>query len=128
VAALHDPPRVEVTGAIDDVPVELGRLAVFAAPLESGRGLASKLLEALAAARPLVLSSWAAGSLSGEAGRTYLVADGPAATADALAGLLADPARRETLGRAGREWVVRHHVWEALLARLQRLAREAAHA
>ena len=128
VAALHDPPRVEVTGAIDDVPAELGRLAVFAAPLESGRGLASKLLEALAAARPLVLSSWAAGSLSGEPGRTYLVADGPQATAEAVAGLLADPARRDALGRVGQDWVLRHHDWDALLARLQQLAREAAHA
>jgi hypothetical protein len=73
-----------------------------------------------------VLSSWAAGSLAGEPGRTYLVADGPQATADALLGLLGDPARRDALGRAGRSWVVEHHDWDALLRELQRLAREVA--
>ena len=128
VAALHAPPRVEVAGAIDSVPAALGGLAVFAAPLQSGRGLASKLLEALAAARPLVLSSWAAGSLSGEPGRDYLVADGPQATAEALLGLLGDPARRDALGRAGRAWVAEHHDWDALQRTLQRLAREVARA
>lgn len=128
VAALHEPGRVEVTGAIDSVPAALGGLAVFAAPLQSGRGLASKLLEALAAARPLVLSSWAAGSLTGQPGRTYLVADGAQATAGALVELLADPLRRDALGRQGRAWVVEHHDWGALLQRLQRLAREVARA
>ena len=128
VAALHAPPRVEVAGAIDSVPEALGGLAVFAAPLQSGRGLPSKLLEALAARRPLVLSSWAAGSLAGEPGRDYLVADGAQATAEALLRLLGEPDRRDALGAAGRAWVVAHHDWDALLARLQHLAREVAHA
>lgn len=128
VAALAQPGRVEVSGEIESVPAALGGLAAFAAPLQSGRGLASKLLEALAAARPLVLSSWAAGSLAGRPGRDYVVADEPRAVADALVALLAEPARRDALGRAGRAWVVEHHDWDRLLARLQSLAREAAHA
>jgi sugar transferase (PEP-CTERM/EpsH1 system associated) len=108
---------VEVTGAVGSVPAALGALAAFAAPLRTGRGLASKLLESLAAGRPLVLTPWAARSLLGEAGRDYLVADAPAAQAEALAGLLSDPARRDALGGAGRRLVREHYDWDALLAR-----------
>jgi len=128
VAALAEPGRVEVAGEIASVPDALGGMAAFAAPLRSGRGLPSKLLEALAAGRPLVLSGWAAGSLTGETGRDYLVADDPPAMAEALVELLREPAARDRLGDRGRAWVREHHDWGVLLERLRILAREAAHA
>ncbi|MBM3986181.1 MAG: glycosyltransferase family 4 protein, partial [Planctomycetes bacterium] len=63
-------------------------------------------------------------ALSGEPGRHYLVADGAQARADAVAGLLLDPARADALGAAGREWVARAHDWAEVQARVERLARE----
>ena len=118
--------EVEVTGAVDSVPAALARAAVFAAPLDEGRGLPNKVLEALAAGRPVVLSSWAARALSGQPGRDYLVADGAGPRADAIAALLLDPPRRDALGAAGRAFVTRTHDWSAVAADVQRLAREAA--
>jgi glycosyltransferase involved in cell wall biosynthesis len=35
-----------------------------------------------------------------------------AALADALAGLLTDPGRRQRLGEAGREWALRTRTWQ----------------
>jgi sugar transferase (PEP-CTERM/EpsH1 system associated) len=128
VRALHGVDGAEVSGEVASVPAALGLAAVFAAPLDEGRGLPNKVLEALAAARPVVLSSWAARALSGEPGRDYLVADGAAARAAAIAGLLADPARRDALGAAGRAFVRRAHDWDAVKARVQQLARETADA
>ena len=124
VRALHGVDGAEVTGAVDSVPAALARAAVFAAPLDEGRGLPNKVLEALAAARPVVMSSWAARALTGVPGRDYLVADGAEARAAAIAGLLADPARRDALGAAGRAWVARAHDWSDVRARVQQLARE----
>lgn len=124
VAALASAGKVEVRGAIDSVPASLEPVAVFAAPLDEGRGLPNKVLEALAAGRPVVLSSRAARALSGGPGRDYLVADGAEACAAAVAGLLADPARRDALGAAGRAYVRRAHDWDEVLARLEQLVRE----
>jgi polysaccharide biosynthesis protein PslH len=124
VAALARAGEVEVTGAIASVPAALERVAVFAAPLDEGRGLPNKVLEALAAGRPVVVSSWAARALTGQPGRDYLVADGADARAEAIAGLLLEPARRDALGAAGRAHVLRAHDWDEVLARLERLVRE----
>jgi sugar transferase (PEP-CTERM/EpsH1 system associated) len=121
-------PHVEVVGAVDSVPEALAGLAAFAAPLRTGRGLASKLLEALAAGRPLVLTPWAARSLLGEAGRDYIVADAPQAQAEALAGLLVDHARRDALGEAGRRLASGCYDWDTLLARYGALLEEVARA
>jgi sugar transferase (PEP-CTERM/EpsH1 system associated) len=117
-------PHVDITGSVASVPEALGGLAAFAAPLRTGRGLASKLLEALAAGRPLLLTPWAARSLLGEAGRHYLVADSPEAQAEALADLLAAPAARDELGAAGRALVRERYDWDALLQRFGALLEE----
>ncbi|MHC5210072.1 MAG: glycosyltransferase [Planctomycetota bacterium] len=125
--AEHDP-HVEISGPVASVPQALGGLAAFAAPLRTGRGLASKLLEALAAGRPLVLTPWAARSLLGSPGSDYLVADAAEAQSEALAGLLADPARRDVLGEAGRRLVRERYDWDTLLARYGDLLEEVARA
>lgn len=126
VRALAEAGVVEVTGAVDAVPPALGELAAFCAPLDRGRGIPNKILEALAAARPTVVSSWSSKALAGRPGHDYLVADGAADRAEALAGLLADPARRDTLGAAGAAYVRREHDWDAVLDRLEQLVREVA--
>jgi sugar transferase (PEP-CTERM/EpsH1 system associated) len=124
VTALARPGEVEVTGEVASVPQALGGLAAFCAPLDQGRGIPNKILEALAAARPVVVSSWAARALAGEPGRDYLVADGAEARAEALGPLLAEPSRRDALGRAGRAYVQAHHDWESVLDRLETIVRE----
>lgn len=124
VRALASPGAVEVTGAVESVPAALARAAVFCAPLDEGRGLPNKVLEALAAGRATVLSSWAARALSGQPGEHYLVADGAEARARTVSGLLLDPARADALGHAGREWVARAHDWARVQDQVERLARE----
>jgi starch synthase len=46
--------------------------------------------------------------------------------ADAVASLLADPARAAAMGVAGRERVLRDHTWPEIAARLAGWLREAA--
>jgi glycosyltransferase involved in cell wall biosynthesis len=106
---------------VDSVPAALAGLAVFVAPLDTGRGIPNKILEALAAGRATLVSSWSARALEGQPGRDYLVADGAEDRARLVADLLADPARRDALGAAGRAYVRRHHDWDAVLDRLDAL-------
>ena len=82
-------------------------------------GLPLVLLEAMAAARPVVAT--AVGGIPDlvEDGRTgRLVAPGdPAALAAALAGVAADPEAARRLGAAARERVVEGNSWEAIARR-----------
>jgi glycosyltransferase involved in cell wall biosynthesis len=81
-------------------------------------GLPNTVLEALASGTPLV--STPAGGIGSviENGRTgVLVAErDPAALADAIAALLADPIQRAVLGRHGRALVEQRFGWDAVAA------------
>lgn len=128
VRALASPGEVEVTGAVGLVPAALATVRVFCAPLDRGRGIPNKILEALSAGRATVVSSWAARALCGQPGRDYLVADGVAERQRVLADLLADPQRCDDLGAAGQAYVRAHHDWESVLDQLEGLVREVARA
>lgn len=57
VRNLAGEPGVEVTGTVDDVRPYLWRSALSTAPLETARGVQNKVLEALAAGLPVVVST-----------------------------------------------------------------------
>ena len=62
-----------------------------------------------------------------EDGRTgLLVEDDPGALAGAIAALLSDPARRRTLGEAGRARVRERFGWDSIVERLEAVYRSAA--
>ncbi len=126
VRALESPGEVEVTGAVDSIPEALSGVRVFCAPLDRGRGIPNKILEALSAGRATVVSSWAARALDGSPGTHYVVADGAEERARVLAELLADPARCDELGAAGRLYIKEHHDWEDVLDQLECLVKEVA--
>ncbi len=107
-----------VTGEVPDVRPWLARADVVVAPLRLARGVQNKLLEAMAMARPAVASSAAFEGIDATAGRDLLVADGAAADADAVCGLLLDPARAAAIGQAARRRVEARYGWDAALAPL----------
>jgi polysaccharide biosynthesis protein PslH len=111
-------PRTIVTGAVDDVRSWLAAADVVAAPLRIARGIQNKVLEAMAMARPVVASPAAFEGIEAVPGRHLLVADGAEAQAEAISGLLDDPARAAAMGGAGRRRMVEAYRWEARLAPL----------
>jgi len=110
--------RVIVTGAVPDVRGWLAAAGVVVAPLRIARGVQNKVLEAMAMARPVVASSAAFEGIEAEPGRDLLVADGAAAQARAIGGLLADPSWAGELGRAARRRMEQAYRWDARLAPL----------
>jgi sugar transferase (PEP-CTERM/EpsH1 system associated) len=124
VLALGQTPGVTVTGAVDEPRDFLERAAVSVAPLRIARGIQNKVLEALAMGLPTVGTTSATQGVEGEAGRHFLVADGAEAFAQAVLGLLADPAGARQLGARGRSFVEERYDWEVLLADLDRLVDE----
>jgi glycosyltransferase involved in cell wall biosynthesis len=125
-AALGLGGAVEFLGFVRDVRPVLAAAAVVAMPsLSEGLGVAA--LEAMAMAKPVVASDTGGlpeSIVHGETGLLVPPGD-PAALAQALAQLLADPGRAEAMGRAGRSRALEHFDRARIVDRLLALYDEA---
>ena len=112
---------VAVTGTVPDVRPYLAHADVVVAPLRIARGIQNKVLEAMAMARPVVVSAAPATGLAAEDGRDCEVAADEAGFCARVVGLLQDEDRRARMGRAARACVLRGYSWSAHLRMLDRL-------
>jgi sugar transferase (PEP-CTERM/EpsH1 system associated) len=111
-------PGVTVTGFVPDLNQALNRAAVFVAPLRFAAGLQNKVLEAMAAGRPVVTTGVINASLGATPGRDLFVADDPGTISAAVVRLLQDAPLREQVGQAGRAFVRRRYSWEHAVRRM----------
>ena len=121
VTGLNRCPGVEVVGEVGDVNDSLAGFMVSVAPLRIAQGIQNKVLEAMAAARPVVLSSAAARGISGTNGEHYLVADDADTTAQHVISLLRNHQRAERIGQTARSFVEATFDWHRELAKLDEL-------
>jgi glycosyltransferase involved in cell wall biosynthesis len=110
---LPDGSGIEVTGAVSDAFAEISGAAIVIAPLRTGSGTRVKILEAWAAARPVIATPLAAEGLLACNGRNILFASDPPAFAEAILRLLSDPAESRRLACNGRHTFERHYTWGA---------------
>jgi glycosyltransferase involved in cell wall biosynthesis len=126
------PPRVEHIGpvAYDDVPAVLSRAAVIWIPLRrtpnNDRGRLTKVMEAMAAGRPLVVSDLArTAAIVRQAGCGIVVPfDEPGAHAAAISELLRAPGAARRMGAAGRAAFLDRYTFEGEAAKLVALYAE----
>ena len=109
---------VEVLGLVDDVAELLAGARAAVVPVWEGGGTRLKVLEALAAARPVVGTAIGVEGIGFAHGREGLVADDAAALGEALAELLADGERAAAMGAAGRR-LADGFRWTRTLAELE---------
>ena len=112
---------VTVTGTVPDVRPYIAHADVVVAPLRIARGIQNKVLEAMAMARPVVLSAAPAVGLAASSGTECEIAADGAAFAQAVSALLEHPERGGPMGVAARDCVLRAYSWPAHLALLDRL-------
>ena len=105
-------PRIEVTGEVPDALECLARAQVAVVPLLAGSGTRFKILEAWAARAPVVSTRLGAEGLPVNDGEDILLADGPAAFADAVSRLLRSPDLRRRVGECGRVSLERGFTWD----------------
>ena len=123
IRALGSTPGVEITGYVPDVRPYLAE-SVVVVPMVSGSGIKNKVMEAFAMGRPVVATSLGVEGVAAEPGRDLLVADEPAAFADAVVRLIADPNLAARLGAAGRHLVEERYTWEACARRYDEVYRQ----
>jgi glycosyltransferase involved in cell wall biosynthesis len=117
VQQLAADPAVTVTGFVPDLNAYLNRAAVFVAPLRFAAGVQNKVLEAMAAGRPVVTSGIVNAGLGAEPGRDLLVADEPDEIAGSMLKLLSDKPLRVDIGRAARAFIQRRYTWQHVVRR-----------
>jgi glycosyltransferase involved in cell wall biosynthesis len=118
VAAAQDP-RLRVLGFVDDVRPHLENASIYVCPIRLGGGTRLKILDALAMSRPLVSTEFGVEGLGLTDGEHYLSASTPADFVRQVRRLEADPALRQRLGDAGREFVARHYSWPRVAESLE---------
>ncbi len=99
-----------------DMRAELARASIVAAPITVSSGTRLRILEAWAAGRPVVTTAAGALGLDARDGHDLLLADEPAAFANAIGSLLDDRELWETI-RAGGLERARAYDWLAIGAR-----------
>ncbi|NLF55017.1 MAG: TIGR03087 family PEP-CTERM/XrtA system glycosyltransferase [Thauera phenolivorans] len=110
-----------VTGTVPDVRPYLAHADVIVASLRVARGIQNKVLEAMAMARPVVVSAAAAAGLSAQQGRECEIAATAEEFVAQVVNLLLTPSARDAMGRAARERVRSIYSWQAHLARFDEL-------
>jgi polysaccharide biosynthesis protein PslH len=118
VQALAAVDGVIVTGEVPDTRPWLAAAAAVVAPLAVARGVQNKVLEAMAMARPVIVSPSAGQGIDAEAGRELMIAAGPDEWIDACVDLLTNPPRGAAMGAAARARMIARYSWGATLAPL----------
>jgi glycosyltransferase involved in cell wall biosynthesis len=105
--------RVSVLGfVVDPYPALKGALAVVA-PMQLGRGIQNKVLEAMATAGLCIVSNAASKAFKGaENGREMLVADQPQEYVDLILKIASNPDAFNEIRLAARRYIAENNSWE----------------
>jgi sugar transferase (PEP-CTERM/EpsH1 system associated) len=121
VRKLADNPGIVVTGRVESTAAYLAHADVAVAPLLIARGLQNKVLEAMAMAKPVVVSKCALTGISAIGGQHLICAETVREWSEHCIGLIRDRERARRLGSAARRQVQEAHNWPAQFVRLDRL-------
>jgi sugar transferase (PEP-CTERM/EpsH1 system associated) len=116
--ALDGMSGARVWGEVPDVRPFLVAADLVLAPLTIARGVQNKVLEAMAMARPVVLTPAAAAGIPGEDDVHFAIAETDEALVGRALALLARPPAARALGQSARRLVVERMSWAAMLASL----------
>ncbi len=114
VLALGNQPGVAVHPDVPDVAPFLSQARLAVVPLRIGSGSRLKVLEALAAGRPVVATTIGVGGLQTRAGNDLLVGDDPESFTAAAVTVLTDPRLADTLAQRGLALVRERYSWETI--------------
>ena len=112
----RDLPGVTITGTVRDVRPYIARSALLINYLETGGGIALKVLEAMAMRKPVLCNSLACEGIPMTHGEEIFVADGPENFASAAAYLLENESVRAGIAEKGYHLTLDKYSWSRLAA------------
>ena len=121
VKHLAQDPEVQVTGYVEDLRAVYAACDVFVAPMQLPGGVFNKIVDAMAAGRPVVTTSLGNEGVSAPTSTSVCVADEPGCFADRTLALLRNDVLWKQVASGGRRHVRRVYDWEANISRLEAL-------
>ncbi len=112
VQDLEQTPGVRVTGFVPDLQSEILKADLFVSPIRYGAGVKTKVLEAMALARPVVGTALSFEGIQSTGEKAWEKADDPQRFAERCVELLDDSTRRWELGRSARRRIEDFHTWD----------------
>jgi glycosyltransferase involved in cell wall biosynthesis len=128
VLRLADPPRVVVTGAVEDVATELRIADLIAVPIRFGGGTRIKILEAFAHRIPVVATPQGVEGIDARDGREILIRESPESFADACVRLLTDERLRRAVADAAHALFAEKYRWDRIHDQIAALGLQVAEA
>lgn len=119
IIALGQMPGVTVTGRVADLRAAYAQARVVVAPMRSEAGALNKVLDGLAAGRPVVATTLANAGIAAPPCAITLADEAPS-FAQAIIDLLQDEAAWQRLGTAGRRFVLANFDWETAVQQYER--------
>ncbi len=114
----QDRDRVTVHGGVPDMLPYLAHADQIVVPLKIARGIQNKVLEAMAMARPVLLSPEAATGIGARHGEHFVICENDDAFVEAALSLIDWPQDAATVGKQARVFVCNKMSWPAALADL----------
>jgi polysaccharide biosynthesis protein PslH len=114
---------IEVTGRVPDVRPYLERATIFVSPLRMGAGIKNKVLEAMAMARPLIMTPLSADGIDLVDGVHAAFADTADVIARRIVELINAPERREQMAVENRKFIEQRFIWKQVGDSYERLYR-----
>jgi glycosyltransferase involved in cell wall biosynthesis len=124
VLSLGAHPNITVTGHVENIREHLSRATVVVCPMVTGTGIKNKVLEAMALGRAVVTTPLGMQGIAATPGGNIAVGRNPSELAEKIIELLGNRPLREAMGRAGREYVARHHSWSGVTEEVDALYEE----
>src|SRR6516165_6881466 len=112
-------PRVELTGFVSDLRPHLAAAAALVVPLRLGGGTRLKIVEGMAMGKAIVSTSLGAEGIDAVPNRDLLIENEPAAFANAVNRLLADPGLAARIGQSARQLAVERYAWSGAARTLE---------
>lgn len=118
VRALEATSSIIITGYVENLEPLIAQSAVFIVPLRSGSGMRVKILNAFAQGIPVVSTTLGCEGIDAVNNEHLLLADTPAAFAEAVISVILDRSLAERLTRNARQLVESRYSWQIVYDRL----------
>jgi len=115
---------VKVLGEVDSAEDFISEKGIMIVPLLSGSGIRIKIIEGMAAAKPVVSTSTGAEGIEVSDGKDILMADSPQEMADAVSRLVNDKQSAMALAKNARQTIEKKYDNSKLMKRLQQFYQE----
>ncbi len=119
IVSLGATPNVIVTGTVENIWPYVNGIDLFVFPMDTGSGQQNKLLEAMAAAKPVISTQLGNSGVGAVHGESLIIADTEDVIAENILKLMDSAAERERIGRNGLMFVRETYSWASVFKQFE---------